>query len=112
MRAYSDGRDGDTRGTEESSPSLLSEELLRRVSTAKDADQVLDILAEARESGGSSVIGIDDCRVIIEAAFDRGDADLALSVFGAMHSGFDRGDSLFRYNDRFQLNLWLIREVR
>ncbi|XP_074557553.1 uncharacterized protein LOC141813483 isoform X1 [Curcuma longa] len=91
VRAYSDGRDGDTRGTEESSPSLLSEELLRRVSTAKDADQVLDILAEARESGGSSVIGIDDCRVIIEAAFDRGDADLALSVFGAMHSGFDRG---------------------
>lgn len=104
-RAYSDARDGDARDTEKSSPSLLSEELLRRVSAAKDADQALDIVAEAQESGGSSVVGIDDCRVIIEAAFDRGDADLALSVFGAMRSSFDRGDSLFRYNGRFQLNL-------
>lgn len=75
----------------ESNPRLLDEELLRRVSGAKDADEALGMIEEARGSGDPGVIETEDCHSIIESAFDRGDADLALSVFYAMRAGVDRG---------------------
>ncbi|RWW26050.1 hypothetical protein GW17_00009594 [Ensete ventricosum] len=86
---------GDDRGAVGSNPRLLDEELLRRVSGAKDADEALGMIEEARGSGHPGVIETEDCHSIIESAFDRGDADLALSVFYAMRAGFDRGGSSF-----------------
>ncbi|URD93092.1 hypothetical protein MUK42_01607 [Musa troglodytarum] len=82
---------GDDRGAVESNPRLLDEELLRRVSGAKDADEALGMIEEARGSGDPGVLETEDCHSIIESAFDGGDADLALSVFYAMGAGFDRG---------------------
>ncbi|KAK6158416.1 hypothetical protein DH2020_005730 [Rehmannia glutinosa] len=68
---------------------LLDDELLGRVSAAKDAAEVLSLIAEERRSGG--VVSASDCRLIISAALDRGNAELALSVFAAMRSSFDSG---------------------
>ncbi|KAL8063967.1 hypothetical protein ABFX02_01G060800 [Erythranthe guttata] len=69
---------------------ILDDELLVRVSAAKDAAEVLSSIAEDRCSGGG-VVSLSDCRLIITAALDRGNADLALSVFSAMRSSFDSG---------------------
>lgn len=74
---------------------MLDEELLRRVSAAKEADQALDTIAASRASGCPGVIGTEDCHLIIEAAFERGDPDLALSVFNAMRASFDQGTISF-----------------
>ncbi|KAL8521288.1 hypothetical protein ACS0TY_011722 [Phlomoides rotata] len=68
---------------------LLDDDLLGRVSAAKDAAEALSLISEKRRSGG--VVSAFDCRSIIMAALDRGNADLALSVFYAMRSSFDSG---------------------
>uniref|UniRef100_A0ACD6A088 Uncharacterized protein n=2 Tax=Avena sativa TaxID=4498 RepID=A0ACD6A088_AVESA len=68
----------------------LDADLLRRVSGAADADQALDIVAESlggAGSGSKSSLDASDCNAIVEAALDRGNFDLALSVFEAMRSG-------------------------
>ncbi|WOL11070.1 hypothetical protein Cni_G19831 [Canna indica] len=91
VRASCDDKGGGVGDADGSRPSLLDEELLRRISAARDADQALEIIAEARGSSVPGVIGTDDCHSIIEAAFFRGDPDLALSVLNAMRASFVRG---------------------
>ncbi|KAK8520924.1 hypothetical protein V6N13_077057 [Hibiscus sabdariffa] len=77
--------------------SVLDEALLSRVSAAKDADEALQMIAQSKsESNGGlngGVVSVSDCRLIINAALDRNNADLALSVFYAMRSSFDTGVS-------------------
>lgn len=74
------------KGCEESS--FLDGELLGRVSGAKDAAEALEIIALSNGRNGGAVEA-SDCRLIIKAALDCGNADLALSVFYAMRSSFD-----------------------
>ncbi|KAG8368986.1 hypothetical protein BUALT_Bualt15G0103300 [Buddleja alternifolia] len=66
------------------------DELLGRVSAAKEAAEVLFLISEVRRKNGG-VVSASDCRLIVSAALDRGNADLALSVFSAMRSSFDSG---------------------
>ncbi|WCJ26523.1 Pentatricopeptide repeat (PPR) superfamily protein [Euphorbia peplus] len=68
------------------------EVLLSRVSNAKDADQVLEIIAEMMNVNGG-VVSVSDCCKIISAALDRNNPELALDVFYAMRSSFDQGVS-------------------
>ncbi|XP_009601293.1 uncharacterized protein LOC107807139 isoform X2 [Nicotiana tabacum] len=69
---------------------LLDDELISRISAAKDASEVLEIISQKiGENGG--VVSASDCCLIISAALDRSNADLALSVFDAMRSTFDPG---------------------
>lgn len=69
---------------------LLDVELLGRVSASKDAGEVLDLIAEeSRKNGG--VLSASDCHLILSAALDRGNAELALSVFSSMRSSFSSG---------------------
>ncbi|KAJ0971733.1 hypothetical protein J5N97_019692 [Dioscorea zingiberensis] len=84
---------GESFTTNDSGHSLLDEELLRRVSSAKDADQVLDIIAEANSNVGSGVLGAADCCSIIAAALERNNVELALSIFYAMRSVLGAGIS-------------------
>ncbi|KAK8323980.1 hypothetical protein V6Z12_A12G269600 [Gossypium hirsutum] len=49
--------------------------------------------SESGEQLSGGVVSISDCRLIINAALDRSNADLALSVFYAMRSSFDTGVS-------------------
>ncbi|CAN1178062.1 hypothetical protein LINPERHAP2_LOCUS33465 [Linum perenne] len=65
--------------------------LLVRVSAAKRADEALDIIAEVSQRS-SGVVGVPDCCSIINAALDRNNSELALSVFYAMRSSFDQND--------------------
>ncbi|XP_066350889.1 uncharacterized protein [Miscanthus floridulus] len=65
----------------------LSADLLRRISGAADADRVLDIVAESVEGAGAA-LDAPECNAIVAAAFDRGNIDLALSLFEAMRAGF------------------------
>ncbi|XP_031130460.1 uncharacterized protein LOC116032167 [Ipomoea triloba] len=67
---------------------LLDDELLCRVSTAADANGVLNMIAESTLRSGGTVSS-SDCSLILSAALDRSNADLALSVFQAMRSSFD-----------------------
>lgn len=71
---------------------LFDDELLGRVSAVADAAEVLRLISEGRRSGGG-VVSASDCRLIMSAALDRGNADLALSVFYAMRSSFGSGPS-------------------
>ncbi|KAL6646503.1 hypothetical protein ACP70R_018111 [Stipagrostis hirtigluma subsp. patula] len=81
---------GDGAGSSEApEDSLLDADLLRRVSCAADADEALDIVAESGACAGSA-LGAPECNAIVAAALDRGNVDLALSVFEAMRSGFAR----------------------
>ncbi|TVU06603.1 hypothetical protein EJB05_49827, partial [Eragrostis curvula] len=65
--------------------------LLSRVSGAADADQALDIVAEsAAVAGAGAALDTPECNAIVAAALDRGNVDLALSVFEAMRSGIAR----------------------
>ncbi|XP_007040542.2 PREDICTED: uncharacterized protein LOC18606713 [Theobroma cacao] len=77
--------------------SVLNEELLSRVSATKDADEALEMIdqsqSESSEQRYGGVVSGSDCRLIISAALDRNNADLALSVFYAMRSSFDTGVS-------------------
>ncbi|KAK8948766.1 hypothetical protein KSP39_PZI005063 [Platanthera zijinensis] len=83
--AYSGAKD--SIGTESSESVLLDSDLLRRISSAMDAQQVLQMIAEAKTDTGGGTVENDDCRLIITAAFDGRDVELALSVFYAMLSG-------------------------
>ncbi|PON45206.1 Pentatricopeptide repeat (PPR) superfamily protein [Parasponia andersonii] len=65
-------------------------ELLNQVSGAKDAYEVLQMIEERSERSGGFV-SVSDCLLIISAALDRNNPDLALSVFNAMRSSFDQG---------------------
>ncbi|XP_025820250.1 uncharacterized protein LOC112896483 isoform X8 [Panicum hallii] len=90
QRTGSAGGDGDGAGEASSEAPVagwLDADLLRRVSGAGDADQALDIVAE---SAGGSVAALEapECNAILAAALDRGNVELALSVFDAMRSGF------------------------
>lgn len=78
--------------TESSAASCLNDELLRRVSGAKDADQAMDMIVDVQVGMESGEVSNEDCRSIIAAAIDRGNVELALSVFHAMRSGFGRGE--------------------
>ncbi|OQU80272.1 hypothetical protein SORBI_3007G103400 [Sorghum bicolor] len=73
--------------SEEPVAGWLSTDLLRRISDAADADRVLDIVAESVEGAGAA-LDPPECNAIVAAAFDRGNIELALSVFEAMGSGF------------------------
>ncbi|RVW43135.1 hypothetical protein CK203_078716 [Vitis vinifera] len=72
-----------------SASKLLDDELLSRVSRARDADEALEMIAERWERSGG-VVDTADCCSIISAALDRNNADLALSVFYSMRSSFDQ----------------------
>ncbi|KAK9274787.1 hypothetical protein L1049_022039 [Liquidambar formosana] len=76
--------------TDNSVSELLGDELLSRVSAAKDANEALEVVAEMSERNGG-VVSTSDCCSIISAALERNNADLALSVFYAMRSSFDQG---------------------
>lgn len=75
------------------SEELLNDELLTRVSGAKDANEALEVIAELSERNGG-VVNASDCCSIISAALERNNSDLALSVFYAMRSSFDQGIKL------------------
>ncbi|XP_043700986.1 uncharacterized protein LOC122651603 isoform X5 [Telopea speciosissima] len=85
---------------EKSVSGLLDEELLGRVSGAKDADEALEMIAQKSNRDGG-VVGTSDCCSIITAALDRNNADLALSVFQAMRSSFDQ-----RANEMDSVERW------
>ncbi|CAO2210664.1 unnamed protein product [Urochloa humidicola] len=65
----------------------LDADLLRRISGATDADQALDIVVESA-GGTGAALEAPECNAILAAALDRGNVELALSVFEAMRSGF------------------------
>ncbi|KAE8708534.1 Detected protein of confused Function [Hibiscus syriacus] len=77
--------------------SVFDEALLSRVSASKDADEALQMIAQnQRESNdqlNGGVVSVSDCRLLINAALDRKNADLGLSVFYAMRTSFDTGVS-------------------
>ncbi|XP_068659360.1 uncharacterized protein [Aristolochia californica] len=65
--------------------SLVDDELLRRVSGAADADEVVDMISEKTGRNGG-VLECSDCNNIIRAALERNNVDLAFSVLSAMRS--------------------------
>ncbi|KAJ3695708.1 hypothetical protein LUZ60_001085 [Juncus effusus] len=67
---------------------LLDDDLLRRVSGVKGARQVFEVIAESKGSDEPLNFQTSDCNLIIEAAFERGNVELALSLFDAMRLGF------------------------
>ncbi|XP_024032582.1 uncharacterized protein LOC112095135, partial [Morus notabilis] len=75
---------------ENSVSELLDAELLNQVSAAKDAEEALQMIAGRSDRNGG-VVGTSDCQLIISAALDRNNLDLALSVFYAMRASFDQG---------------------
>ncbi|GMH26724.1 hypothetical protein Nepgr_028567 [Nepenthes gracilis] len=74
---------------------VLGDELMARISSAKDASEVLEVIVEKSKGNGGVLSTLDCCR-IINAALERKNSDLALSVFNAMRSSFDQG---FMEND-------------
>uniref|UniRef100_A0A0D9X6R7 Uncharacterized protein n=1 Tax=Leersia perrieri TaxID=77586 RepID=A0A0D9X6R7_9ORYZ len=85
------GADGGGAGEGEpvtSGATSLDADLLRRVSGAADAGEALDIVDEL--AGCTGGLDASDCNAIVVAALDRGNVQLALSVFEAMRSGFAR----------------------
>ncbi|KAF3448712.1 hypothetical protein FNV43_RR09425 [Rhamnella rubrinervis] len=68
---------------------LLDDELLTKVSAAKDAHEALQMIAESSEKVGGAV-SVSDCCIIISAALERNNPELALSVFYAMRASFDQ----------------------
>lgn len=89
FRAYCTNKDGVT--SEKPSIGSLDDEFLRRLSGARDADHVLDIITESGGSNGALKMDTLDCNSLIAAAFDRGNSELALSLFDAMRFGFSPG---------------------
>ncbi|RCV30679.1 hypothetical protein SETIT_6G114500v2 [Setaria italica] len=90
QRTGAAGGDGDGAGEGSSEAPVagwLDADLLRRVSGAADADQALDIVAES-SGGAGAALEAPECNAIVAAALDRGNVELALSVFEAMRSGF------------------------
>jgi pentatricopeptide repeat protein len=74
----------------------LNEDSLSRVSAAKDANEALQIISVITNKS-NGLVSVTDCCGIITAAIDRGNTDLALSVFYAMRSSFDQGSRLVSY---------------
>ncbi|GAU32601.1 hypothetical protein TSUD_71490 [Trifolium subterraneum] len=73
---------------ETSNSNLLDQQFLLRVaSTAKDADEALQLIADNSSANGG-VVSTSDCCSIISAALDRSNHQLALSIFYAMRSTF------------------------
>lgn len=68
----------------------LDDELLNRVSSAKDADEALQMIAEKCKTSGG-VLANSDCCAIISTALERNNSELALSIFSAMRSSFAQG---------------------
>ncbi|GAA0162427.1 hypothetical protein LIER_18521 [Lithospermum erythrorhizon] len=64
---------------------LLDGRLLSEVSAAKDANEVLEMIVDKTKMS-SGILSSWDCELIIAAALDRKNADLALSVFSSMRS--------------------------
>lgn len=94
LQRFSSAGGGDGAGSSEApDASSLDADLLRRVSGTADADQALDIVVESvgGPDAGAGALDASDCNTIVAAALDRGNFDLALSVFEAMRSGFARG---------------------
>lgn len=79
---------------ENSVSELLDAELLNQVSAAKDAEEALQMIAGRSDRNGG-VVGTSDCQLIISAALNRNNPDLALSVFYAMRASFDQGSVFF-----------------
>ncbi|KAF9602550.1 hypothetical protein IFM89_029849 [Coptis chinensis] len=76
---------------EKGGSNMLSDELLSRISSAKEADEALVMIAEKVESN-EGVVSSEDCCLIIKGAFESNNAELALSVYSAMRmSFFDQG---------------------
>ncbi|GMY30544.1 Pentatricopeptide repeat (PPR) superfamily [Fagus crenata] len=69
---------------------FLDEDLLAKVSCAKDANEALDIIADKCGRSGGGVVEVNDCCLIITVALERNNAELALSVFYAMRASFDQ----------------------
>lgn len=81
-------------GEPSSSSASLSDEVVGEASGAGDADEALRIIAE-KAGGSGGVVGASDCCSIVSAALERGNAELALSVFYAMRATFDQGVSCY-----------------
>ncbi|KAH9316504.1 hypothetical protein KI387_025131, partial [Taxus chinensis] len=60
------------------------EDLLSKVSTAKDAEEVLCIIADKFEGIGGGIVSSEDCAAIISAAIARNNVDLAFSILHGM----------------------------
>ena len=75
---------------------LLDDGLISLVSSVKDAGEVLDVIAQNTGRSGGVVSG-SDCCLIIAAALERSNAELAISVFDAMRSTFHPGTFAFSY---------------
>ncbi|GAB4834568.1 hypothetical protein Ancab_032827 [Ancistrocladus abbreviatus] len=73
----------------EEDDSVLDDELVNRVSSSKDASEVLEVVVEKSNRNGG-VLSSSDCCRIISAALERNNSDLALSIFNAMRSSFDQ----------------------
>lgn len=69
---------------------LNDDELLTRISSVKDADEALLVIAEKSQRSGGTVSS-SDCALVIKAAFDRNNIELALSVYSAMRTSFNQG---------------------
>ncbi|KAL5219824.1 hypothetical protein ABZP36_024537 [Zizania latifolia] len=88
QRASSAGGGASAGESDTSGATSLDADVLRRVSGTADAGEALDIVAES--AGGTGALDASDCNAIVAAALDRGNVELALSVFEAMRSGFAR----------------------
>lgn len=104
---------------EDSVSELLDDELLSKVSGAKDAQEALQMIAEITGRNGGFV-SASDCCAIVSAALKRNNPDLALSVFYEMRASFDQGIGLgfniscsyvwktsivFHHNSTFQFSI-------
>lgn len=78
---------------EDSVSELLDDELLSKVSGAKDAQEALQMIAEITGRNGG-LLSASDCCAIVSAALKRKNPDLALSVFYEMRASFDQGIGL------------------
>lgn len=67
---------------------VVDSEILSAIAAAEDASGALNAIAEKTKKNGG-VLSSSDCRLIISAALDSGNVDLALSVFSAMRSSFN-----------------------
>lgn len=93
LSAYSGG--SESIETQRLESSLLDDNLLRRVAGKKDAQQAIDLIAETKTNVSGGTVENDDCHLIIAAALDGKNVELALSIFYAMLSGRAQGSDSF-----------------
>ncbi|KAL5718754.1 hypothetical protein ACHQM5_011624 [Ranunculus cassubicifolius] len=74
----------------------LDDELLSRISSVKDADKALVVIAE-KSKKIEGIVSNADCGLIIKAAFDRNNTRLALSIYSSMKARFHQGVSGTNY---------------